>query len=70
MAEIRRNVKNIHQSGLLLLGVDPSKAKHDVRTIGCHVVKNEEVLEWVTYLLIDVLLVFLNPEESPRRLTK
>ena len=33
MAEIRRNVKNIQQSGLLLFGVDVSKAKHDARTI-------------------------------------
>jgi hypothetical protein len=29
MAEIRRNVKNIQQGGLLLVGVDVSKTKHD-----------------------------------------
>ena len=31
-------------------------------------VKNEDALEWVTYLLIDVPQVFLNPEELPGRL--
>ena len=68
MAEIRRNVKNIQQSGLLLLGVDVSKAKHNACTTQCHFVNNEDALEWVTYLLIDVPRVFLNLEESPRRL--
>jgi hypothetical protein len=50
MAEIRRNVKNIQQSGFLLVGVDVSKAKDDACETQCRFVKNEDVLEGVTYL--------------------
>jgi len=45
MAEIRRNVKNIQQSRLLLVGVDVSKAKDDACPTQCRFVKNEDVLE-------------------------
>ena len=54
MAEIRKNVKNIQQSGLLLAGVDVSKAKNAARPTQRHFVRNEDVLELVAYLSIDV----------------
>ena len=50
MAEIRRNVKNIQQSGFLLVGVDVSKAKDDACPRQGRFAKNEEAREWVTYL--------------------
>ena len=58
MAEIRKNVKNIFiRADFLLVGVDVSKTKHDACKTQYNFVKNEDALEWVTYLLMDVLRV-------------
>jgi hypothetical protein len=48
----------VQQGGLLLVGVDVSKAKYNNYTTQCHFVKNEDVLEWVTYLIMDAPKVF------------
>jgi hypothetical protein len=55
MAEITRNVKNIfNKADFLLVGVDVSKAKNDACKTKCNFAKNEDALEWVTYLFMDV----------------
>ncbi len=41
----KKRKEYIHQSGLLLVGVDVSKAKHDACTTQCHFLKNEDVIE-------------------------
>ena len=51
----KKRKEYIQQSGLLLAGMHVSKAKHDACTIQCHFVKNEDVLERVTYLFMDVI---------------
>ncbi|MCK4467064.1 MAG: hypothetical protein KAU60_01800 [Desulfobacterales bacterium] len=70
MAEIIRNVKNIfNKAGFLLVGVDVSKAKHDACTTKCNFAKNEDALEWVTYLFVDVPQIPpINPNQHMLRL--
>ncbi|MBU4344331.1 MAG: hypothetical protein L6247_07925 [Desulfobacteraceae bacterium] len=38
----KKRKEYIQQSGLLLVGVDVSKAKHDACTTQCHFLKNED----------------------------
>ncbi|MFV9644267.1 MAG: hypothetical protein ACNYWU_00455 [Desulfobacterales bacterium] len=44
MTEITKNVKNIQQTGLLLVGVDVSKAKHNASPTQGHFLKIEDLL--------------------------
>ena len=45
----KKRKEYIQQSGLLLVGVDVSKAKHDACTTQCYFLKNEDVGEHFYY---------------------
>ena len=60
----KKRKEYIHQSGLLLVGVDVSKSKHDACKTKYNFAKNEDALEWVTYLFMDVPLGSSKPQTA------